>query len=141
MRVRAAPVFSKLASARSAFETEESHGAARKLHRQRTTDNFLVPLALRPSGKEKRDFGGKRWQTTCMAPMEPPPKNLRPELLRRISSMPEEDLVWLHDVLLNVEKERLWEDLSADMEADRRAGRLQRLPEIVREVRAELKRP
>jgi len=75
-----------------------------------------------------------------MAPMEPPPKNLRPELLRRISSMPEDDLVWLHEVLLNVEKERLWEELSSDMEAERQAGRLQRLPEIIREVRAELRR-
>ena len=74
-----------------------------------------------------------------MAPVEPPPKNLRPELLRRISSMPEDDLVWLHEVLLNVEKERLWEDLSAEMEAERQAGKLQRLPEIIREVRAELR--
>ena len=54
--------------------------------------------------------------------------------------MPEADLVWLHEVLLNVEKERLWEELSSDMEADRQAGKLQRLPEIIREVRAELKR-
>ncbi len=53
--------------------------------------------------------------------------------------MPEDDLVWLHEVLLNVEKERLWEELSTEMEADRQAGRLLRLPEIIREVRAELK--
>jgi len=85
-------------------------------------------------------MGGKRRQTACMAPMEPPPKNLRPELLRRISSMSEDDLVWLHEVLLNVEKERLWEELSSDMEADRQAGRMRHLPEIIREVRAELKR-
>jgi hypothetical protein len=54
--------------------------------------------------------------------------------------MSEDDLIWLHEVLLNVEKERLWEELSSDMEADRQAGRMRHLPEIIREVRAELKR-
>ena len=53
--------------------------------------------------------------------------------------MPEDDLIWLHEVLLHVEKERLWKELSADLEADRQAGLLLRLPEIIRQVRADLK--
>ena len=54
--------------------------------------------------------------------------------------MTENDLIWLHEVLLHVEKERLWKELSSDLEEDRQAGKLLRLPEIIRQVRTDLKR-
>ena len=67
------------------------------------------------------------------------PKKLRPEIIHRIESMDDESLLVLHRVLLIVEKERLWRELSAEAEQDRRSGKLDRLPEIIREARAELR--
>ena len=68
------------------------------------------------------------------------PKKLRPEIIRRIQTMDDESLLLLHRVLLIVEKERLWRDLSAEAEQDRQSGKLDRLPEIIREARAELRK-
>ena len=51
----------------------------------------------------------------------------------------DEGLRLLHRLLLHVEKERLWRELSAESEADRRSGKFARLSEIVREARAELR--
>lgn len=67
------------------------------------------------------------------------PKKLRPELIHRIEAMDDESLLLLHQILLIVEKERLWHDLSAEAEQDRCTGKLERLPEIIREARAELR--
>ena len=66
------------------------------------------------------------------------PKKLRPEIIQRIENMDDESLLVLHRVLLIVEKERLWRELSAEAEQDRASGQLDRLPEIIREARAEL---
>jgi len=68
------------------------------------------------------------------------PEKLRPEIIQRIEALDGESLLLLHRVLLNVEKERLWRELSAEAEQDRRSGKLDRLPEIIREARAELRR-
>jgi hypothetical protein len=68
------------------------------------------------------------------------PKKLRPEIIRRIETMDDESLLLLHRVLLIVEKERLWRELSAEAEEDRRSRKLDRLPEIIREARAELRK-
>ena len=54
--------------------------------------------------------------------------------------MDDQSLLLLHRLLLNVEKERLWRELSADTEADRRSGKLDRLPDIIREARVELRK-
>lgn len=67
------------------------------------------------------------------------PNKLRPEIIRRIEELDNESLLVLHRVLLIVEKERLWRELSAEAEQDRRSGKLDRLPEIIREARAELR--
>ena len=75
-----------------------------------------------------------------MIAMNPPPKNLRPELIRRIESMPEDGLLWVHNVLLRIEKEQLWNELTSEMDADYLAGKFARLPDIIREVRGEIKR-
>ena len=67
------------------------------------------------------------------------PKKLRPELIQRVQAMDDESLLLLHRVMLIVEKERLWRELSAEAEQDRRSGKFERLPEIIREARAELR--
>ena len=66
------------------------------------------------------------------------PKKLRPELIQRVEAMDDESLLVLHRVLLIVEKERLWRELAAEAEEDRRSGKFERLPELIREARAEL---
>ena len=66
------------------------------------------------------------------------PKKLRPELIQRVQAMDDESLLLLHQVMLIVEKERLWRELAAEAEEDRRSGKFERLPEIIRTARAEL---
>jgi len=68
------------------------------------------------------------------------PQKLRPEIIQRIEAMNDESLLLLHRLLLYVEKEQLWHELSAETEADRRSGKLDRLPDIIREARAELRK-
>ena len=65
-------------------------------------------------------------------------KNLRPEIIQRVEAMDDESLVVLHRILLNIEKERLWSELSAEAEQDRCSGKFERLPEIIRQARVEL---
>jgi hypothetical protein len=52
----------------------------------------------------------------------------------------EQSLLLLHHLLLRIEKERLWRELSSEAEADRQAGKFDRLSEIIREARAELRK-
>jgi hypothetical protein len=68
------------------------------------------------------------------------PKKLRPEIIQRVEAMDDESLLVLHRVLLVVEKERLWRELAAEAEQDRRSGKLERLPEIIRAARDELRK-
>jgi len=68
------------------------------------------------------------------------PKKLRPQIIQPIETLDDESLLLLHRILLIVEKERLWRELSAEAEQDRGAGKLDRLPEIIREARAELRK-
>ena len=49
-------------------------------------------------------------------------------------------LLWVHQVLLPLEKEQLWQELAPEMEADHYADKFARLPEIIREVRGKTKR-
>jgi hypothetical protein len=67
-------------------------------------------------------------------------EKLRPEIMQRIKDMDDESLLLLHRLLLYVEKERLWHELSTEAEADRRAGKFERLPDIIREARAEMRK-
>ena len=65
-------------------------------------------------------------------------QKLRPTILQRIEAMDDESLLLLHRLILHVEKEKLWHELSAEAEADRVSGKLDQLPAIIREARAEL---
>jgi len=68
------------------------------------------------------------------------PKKLRPELIQRVEALDDESLLVLHRALLIVEKERLWRELAAESEQDRLSGRCERLAEIIREARTELRK-
>lgn len=68
------------------------------------------------------------------------PKRLRPELIQRVEAMDDESLLVFHRALLIVEKERLWRELAAEAEQDRQSGKFDRLPEIIRQARAELRK-
>jgi hypothetical protein len=67
-------------------------------------------------------------------------QKLRPEIIQRIEAMDDASLLLLHRLILHVEKEHLWRELSAESEADRRSGKLDRLPDIIREARAGLRK-
>ena len=67
-------------------------------------------------------------------------KKLRPEIIQRIEAMDDDSLLVLHRILLMLEKERLWRELSAEAELDRASGKLDRLQEIIRQARAELRK-
>jgi len=67
------------------------------------------------------------------------PQKLRPEIIQRIEVMDDEGLRLLHRLLLHMEKERLWRELSAEAEADRRLGKFDCLSDVVRAARAELR--
>ena len=68
------------------------------------------------------------------------PAKLRPEIIHRIESLQDQDLAVLHRVLLLLEKENLWKELSAEAEADRQVGKLDQLPKIIEEARVELRK-
>jgi hypothetical protein len=51
----------------------------------------------------------------------------------------EQSLLLVHRVLLTIEKEGLWRELQDEMEQDL-SGTFERLPEIVRQARAELRK-
>jgi hypothetical protein len=68
------------------------------------------------------------------------PQKLRPEIIQRVEAMDDESLLLLHRLLVRLEKERLWRELSAEAEADRRSGRFDRLSDVVRDARAELRK-
>jgi hypothetical protein len=68
------------------------------------------------------------------------PQKLRPQIIQRVEAMDDQSLLLLHRLLLRMEKERLWRELSTEAEADRRSGKFDRLSDIVREARAELRK-
>ncbi len=54
--------------------------------------------------------------------------------------MADNELQFVHAVLLQAEKDRLWAELSAEAEEDRLAGVFERLPEVIGHVRRDLSR-
>ena len=75
-----------------------------------------------------------------MEPAVLEPKKLLPEIIQRVEAMDEESLLLLHQLLLRLEKERLWRELSAEAEIDRRSGKFDRLSDVIREARSELRK-
>ena len=67
------------------------------------------------------------------------PAELRPLLHAEIDRMAGESLALLHRVALQLELEEVCDRLDEGFDSDRVAGKLVRLPEIIREARAALR--
>jgi hypothetical protein len=67
--------------------------------------------------------------------VSPEPEVLRSDVIERVRSLDVENVLVLHRVLLELEKQRLWREISEDADADHRAGLFNNLPELVREAR------
>lgn len=72
--------------------------------------------------------------------MGPVPTNLRQQMLERVSSMAEEDVVRLHELILLNEKIRVREEVSRQAEQERADGKWDNLEELIRAYRARRKR-
>lgn len=67
------------------------------------------------------------------------PKELRPLLHAEIDKLRDENVALLHRVALQLELEEVSARSDAGFDADRAAGKLARLPEIIREARSALR--
>ena len=64
------------------------------------------------------------------------PEKLRPELHQRIDQMDAEQLTLLHRIVLKLELERVTDDLDNRFDAARAEGKLDRVEELLQDVRA-----
>ena len=64
------------------------------------------------------------------------PSELRPLLHAEVDKLCAENLLVLHRVALELELDEVTDRLNEGFDADRAAGKLARLPEIIREARA-----
>ena len=67
---------------------------------------------------------------------QPVPKNLREQMLKRVSEMDETSLVRLYDLELLVEKIRLRDEMSKQAEDEMGQGKWEGLDEAIRQYRA-----
>ena len=70
-------------------------------------------------------------------PMPVEPEKLKPVLHEKIERMNGEQLTLVSQVLLQVEAEELADRLNEAFDKDREQGRLRRIPELVKQFRAE----
>ena len=84
------------------------------------------------------------WQNSAMSTLSTlsalplDPKELRPLLHAEVDKLRDENLLVLHRVALELELDEVTERQTAGFDADRAAGTLARLPELLREARAAL---
>ena len=64
------------------------------------------------------------------------PQQLRPLLHAEVDKLRDENLLVLHRVVLELELDEVTERLNTGFDADRAAGKLARVPEIIRAARA-----
>jgi len=64
----------------------------------------------------------------------------RTTLLKKIESLPDEDAAVVEGVLAQLEMDRMWKEVRAGSAADWAEGKYGRLEEVIREVRADLRR-
>jgi hypothetical protein len=77
-----------------------------------------------------------KFQAMSNAITQPIPKDLRQQMIQRIQSAPEQDVVLLHDIWVSAAKERLWQEIQQDATAEQEAGKLDQVPDLVRRYRA-----
>lgn len=73
------------------------------------------------------------------AAQPPDPKKLRPLLHAEVDRMGDENLFLLHRVAMELELDEVTDRLNEGFDADRVAGKLDKLPEIIRVARARLR--
>jgi hypothetical protein len=66
---------------------------------------------------------------------QPVPKNIREQMIRRMETAPEDVVLLVHDVLLQIEKENLWQKIQGDASEDAKSGKLDRGAEIIQNYR------
>ena len=66
---------------------------------------------------------------------QPVPKDIREQMIRRLETAPEDVVLLVHDVLLQIEKENLWKKIQNNALEDARAGKLDRVSEIIQNYR------
>jgi hypothetical protein len=71
---------------------------------------------------------------------QPVPKNLREQLIDRVSRMDEQSLIRLYDLDLLIEKMRLRDEMSRQAEAKQASGKWEGLSEAIREYRTRNRR-
>jgi hypothetical protein len=67
---------------------------------------------------------------------QPVPKNIREQMIRRMETAPEDVVLLVHDVLLQIEKENLWQKIQDNTSEDAKSGKLDRVGEIIQNYRA-----
>lgn len=66
---------------------------------------------------------------------QPVPKDIREQMIRRLETAPEDVVLLVHDVLLQIEKENLWQKIQNNALEDARGGKLDRVGEIIQNYR------
>ena len=109
-------------------------GMARNLKRH-------LPVGLWPdrAGAHLPRMRGRGSLRGMNAFMDIDPKDLRPLLHAEIDKLRDDNVALLHRVALQLELEEVSSRLDEGFDADRAAGKLARLPEIIREARAALR--
>jgi hypothetical protein len=71
---------------------------------------------------------------------QPLPNDIREQMIKRLETAPDEDILLVNEALIHADKLRLLDEISRDAEGERAAGKWERLPELLEEVRARLRR-
>ena len=71
-----------------------------------------------------------------MPTTQPIPKNLREQMVKRIETAPEEDVVFVYELFLFAERDRLWKQIQHDAAGEQERGLWTNLPELIRAYRA-----
>ena len=66
---------------------------------------------------------------------QPVPKNIREQMIRRMETAPEDVVLLVHDVLLQIEKENLWQKIQGNASEDAKSGKLDHVGEIIQNFR------
>jgi hypothetical protein len=72
-------------------------------------------------------------------PLQPIPRNLREQMVKQLSNMPEEQVVELYELFLLSEKLKIRRELSDQASKENESGLWRNLPEIIRAYRASKK--
>ena len=66
---------------------------------------------------------------------QPIPLDLREQMIKRMQSAPDEDLIFAYEVMLFAEKERVWKQIQNEAEAEAAESLHDRLPDLIRQYR------